>query len=162
MGASLYSLASAPASTTDPPLHVFISPLPDAPGCSMSRCQDLVLLFLHACLPRDRELLLHKSACPATNVPTKKAAGCISQVRHVPVFIVTPIVSSYFIASCGAVSCSCEPELSSGTTLPIGMDDLVTWLALFFVAQVPAQLSLLVSHGATLLNKPVYYSLSSC
>ena len=30
----------------------------------------------HACLPRDREALLCKSVFPATNVPTKKAAGC--------------------------------------------------------------------------------------
>ena len=74
--AKLFSIASAPASTTAPPLQVFTSPLPAAPGCSMPRCQDLVPVFLHTCLPRDRELLLRRSACPATNVPTKRAVGC--------------------------------------------------------------------------------------
>ena len=72
----LFSIAPASASTTSPPLQASTSPLLAAPGCSIPRCQELVPVFPHPCLPRDRELLLRKSACPATNVPTKKAAGC--------------------------------------------------------------------------------------
>ena len=73
--ARLFSIASASALTTPPPLQASTSPL-SAPGCSMPRWQELVSEFPHSCVPRDCELLLRKSACPATNVPTKKDAGC--------------------------------------------------------------------------------------
>ena len=42
----------------------------------------------------------------------QEAGGCTSQVRPVPAIVATSSLS------CGAASCSCEPELLSGTTVP--------------------------------------------
>ena len=51
---------------------------------------------------------------------------------------------------CGAASCSCEPELPSGTTLPVGTGRLVARLLIGGAS--PAQLISLLPPGATLIN----------
>ena len=111
IGPRVFSIASAPASTTSPPHksspHHCLLPL-DVP-CQMRR---LVPEVPRVCLPRGHKFLLRKSACPAPNVPAKRPQFATLQDHPVPVTVAT---SS---RPCGAASCSCEPQLSSGTTVP--------------------------------------------
>ena len=149
-GATSFSIASASASTTFPPLQASTSPLPAAPGCSIPRWEELTPDFLHTGLPRDCELLFRKTVCPATNVPIKKAAGL--QVRPVPVFIATSIVFVHLIASCGAVSCSYETELPSGTTLPVGTGRPCGMVGIILYGASPCSIELAVATWCHSIN----------
>ena len=161
--ARLFSIASASASTTPPPLQASTSPLPAAPGCSMPRWQELVPKIPHMCLLRDRELLLCKSACPATNVRTKKAAGCyftsppctcLHRDFHCLQLLHRILWCSFLLLRAWTANWY---HTSSRDWTPLWHG----WHCLF-VAQVPAQLCSFLLPGVTLLNKPLYYSLSSC
>ena len=117
--ARLFSIASAPASTTAP-LQVFTSPLPAAPGCSMPRREDFVpevivtpakrppVIVTPAKRPQVRLLCCWGSWCPY-----QEAAG--HNFASPPCSCIQHIFTSL---PCGAASCSCEPKLPSGTTLP--------------------------------------------
>ena len=85
--------------------------------------ENISFLRFLSLIPRGRKSLLRKSACSvpeAPGVPTKRPQVATSQVHPVPAFIAT---SS---RPCGAVSCSCEPELPSGTMSP-GWDWTPLW-----------------------------------
>ena len=86
-------------------------------------CPDVKILFLcfftSACQETVSCCFASPLALPPTWLPRRPQVAT-SQVRPVPVFSITSIVFIYFIASCGAASCSYEPELPSGTTLPVG------------------------------------------
>ena len=77
----------------------------------------LFLSFLSR-LPRGRKSV---SLVPeAPDAPTKRPQVATSQVRPVPVFVVTSP------RPCSTASCSCEPELPSGTTSP-NWDRMPLW-----------------------------------
>ena len=100
-------------------------------------CPDEKTLFLRflSRLPRGHRSLLRKSACfvpEAPNVPTKRPQVATSQGRPVPIFVATSP------RPCGAASCSCEPELPTGTT-SLSWDRTPLWHGFgSSVAQVPA------------------------
>ena len=113
VGPRLFSIASAPASTTSHP-QVFTSPLPAAPGCSIPRREDFVP-EVPVVLAKRRQAITCKPACsvPDTpSVPTKRPQVTALQDHPVPVIVAT---SSH---PCCAASCSCDPELPSCTTVP--------------------------------------------
>ena len=83
---------------------------------------DVKILFLcfltRACQETVSYCFASLLALPPTCLPRRPQVAT-SQVCPVPVFIATSIAFIYFIASCGAASCSCKPELPSGTALPV-------------------------------------------
>ena len=108
--AKLLSIASAPASTTTPPLQVFTSPLPAAPGCSIPRREDFI-----------PEVLVAPAKRPQVVTSQVYLLCCWGSWRAGRKFTSPPcscIQHSLASFPCGAASWSCEPELPSGTRIP--------------------------------------------
>ena len=118
----------------------------------------------------------------SSRVPAKRPWAAASQIRLPCHQRVYQEIRRLLLHNCALYLSSSQLPLSSATSSHLvvqflalvtlnchlvphfqsGLVALVAWVALYFVAQVPAQLSSLLPPGATLLNKPLYYSLSTC
>ena len=148
---------SAPASITSPPLQVFTSPLPAAPGCSMPKQEDFVSEVPVVPIPSGRKSLRASQLALFLTPLAYLPRGCRSQLRKPALFQYSLQLHWNREAApqlCGAASCSCEPELAIWCSISqSGLDTPVARFWLLSVAQVPALACLLLPSGATLLNK---------
>ena len=145
------SIASAPASTTSPPLQVFTSPQPAAPGCSMPRREDFVP-EVPVAPAKWQQVITCKPTCSVPDAPREPTKRQLVALRKSALFPPSSqLHRAPVVQLLALVSLNCHRYHSSHS----GLDALMARFWLLSVVQVPALASSLLPPGATLINKTI-------